>query len=1066
MKTKRMGILTLLLLFVLIVSPASAQAPAPQDPRAEGLSAPVFITEDEIELIRPSAEPVYFRVVLADTVIETGDTDPQSAFLARAAALLGHALQVDPGNPTAENSLMVQLSPEEARQLARLEGVLSVSPLEAQTDIFDLDGITTDESDPVIQTGDPLPVIKQVSQTLANPGDTLIYSLTVPVNTTGADLEYAISDTLPAGVTYISGSLYTEGSDTLAVYDALTGSITWQGTQPNFMNTYYVSDQASNPEYCKMPFFDGGYLDILTRYGTPTFSNIHGDGITFRLGLGTGTEFFGEVIPDKPIFTDDGLVMMTADSTYEHYGMYCPENQNLPDPLEPNGLLSLWWWDMKINYDALENKGVTAMYWTGEYPAWLVEFDDIVDWYDETRVMDLEVFTWREPDPDQGFPDILFAFDNVGGDWYDDVGDVRSTIGIENFDGTRGHTYAYNNFLPQSGDIICFDYVETGRDPVVITYAVTVDLEQVPGTVISNQASYTVNGGLPVDVQASFTVNDTPVAYSQMVATTEEVPVVVYLEASDLYPGGLLDYQFTSPYHGSLSGPVASPTYTPHLNFCGTDYFYFTVSDGVATSEIATVTVEVACVNDVPVITDIPNQTIDEGQTFTAIDLDKFVSDIETPDYLLVWTNSGNVELGVDLIDRIAVISIPHEDWFGVEMITFRATDAEGAFTEEAVIFTVNPVNDAPIAVDDDLGTEINVPLAIDESTLLTNDIDVDNAIDLVVTEADNLLGGSITQADGVIIFTPITNYIGLAGFDYTVSDTFLSDEGRVNIMITDENNTVPTSVADAYVMNEYGRLIVDAPGILGNDLDAENNVLRTVLVSPTSNGTLTVNLDGAFTYIPTPGYVGEDSFVYHVTDGILDGEDVTVTITVNELPVQDVTIPLYTGWNLVSFNLMPANTAITELLGSIAGQYTLVYAWDALTGLWQQYDPSVPPYANDLQDLTRDMGIWINMTVPASLVISGKPVEYMMMDLSPGWNLVGFPSTETSGLPGALSGWGVTQFSSVMAYHAQDVGDEWKLFNPTAPIYVNTLQAMTPGWGYWIHTDTASTWEVIYDLP
>jgi hypothetical protein len=420
----------------------------------------------------------------------------------------------------------------------------------------------------------------------------------------------------------------------------------------------------------------------------------------------------------------------------------------------------------------------------------------------------------------------------------------------------------------------------------------------------------------------------------------------------------------------------------------------------------------------------------------------------------------------VDLTDRIAVISIPHEDWFGVETITFRATDAVGAYAEEAVIFTVNPVNDAPIAVDDDLGTEINVPLAINESTMLSNDIDVDNAIDLVVTEADNLLGGSITRADGVITFTPITNYIGLAGFDYTVSDGFLSDEGRVNIMITDENNTAPTTVADTYVMNEYGRLIVAAPGILGNDLDAQNNVLRTVLVSPTSNGTLTVNLDGAFTYIPTPGYVGEDSFVYHVTDGILDGEDVTVTITVNELPVQDVTIPLYTGWNLVSFNLMPLSTSVADVLGSIAGQYTLVYAWDAQTGLWRQYDPDVPPYVNDLQDLTRDMGIWINMTAPASLVVSGKPVEYMEIGLSPGWNLLGYPSLEPSGLPGALSGWGVTQFSSVMAYHAQDVGYEWKLYTPTAPIFANTLQALSPGWGYWIYTDTASTWEVIYDLP
>ena len=58
--------------------------------------------------------------------------------------------------------------------------------------------------------------------------------------------------------------------------------------------------------------------------------------------------------------------------------------------------------------------------------------------------------------------------------------------------------------------------------------------------------------------------------------------------------------------------------------------------------------------------------------------------------------------------------------------------------------------------------------------------------------------------------------------------------------------------------------------------------------------------------------------------------------------------IPLVTGWNLVSFSLQPASTAITDVLSSIDGNYDLVYAWDASgghsgAGNWMRYAPGIP---------------------------------------------------------------------------------------------------------------------------
>ena len=64
--------------------------------------------------------------------------------------------------------------------------------------------------------------------------------------------------------------------------------------------------------------------------------------------------------------------------------------------------------------------------------------------------------------------------------------------------------------------------------------------------------------------------------------------------------------------------------------------------------------------NDAPVVTDIPNQTIAEGATFTTITLDNFVSDVDNTDAEMTWTFTGNTELTVSIVNRVATIT--HSD--------------------------------------------------------------------------------------------------------------------------------------------------------------------------------------------------------------------------------------------------------------------------------------------------------------------------------------------------------------------------------------------------------------------
>ena len=68
---------------------------------------------------------------------------------------------------------------------------------------------------------------------------------------------------------------------------------------------------------------------------------------------------------------------------------------------------------------------------------------------------------------------------------------------------------------------------------------------------------------------------------------------------------------------------------------------------------------------------------------------------------------------------------------------------------------------------------------------------------------------------------------------------------------------------------------------VLANDRDPEGTPLTAVRVSGPTKGTLTFNANGTFTYRPNAGFIGTDTFTYRASDGVLQSNLATVTITV-----------------------------------------------------------------------------------------------------------------------------------------------------------------------------------------
>src|SRR5207247_8017549 len=112
-------------------------------------------------------------------------------------------------------------------------------------------------------------------------------------------------------------------------------------------------------------------------------------------------------------------------------------------------------------------------------------------------------------------------------------------------------------------------------------------------------------------------VNDAPVAANQPVTTNEDTAKAVTLAATDIDSTTLTFSIVATPTHGTLgtlgaasctpsgagSSCTAAVTYTPAANYFGADSFTFRTNDTHVDSNVATVSVTVASVNDLPTIT-------------------------------------------------------------------------------------------------------------------------------------------------------------------------------------------------------------------------------------------------------------------------------------------------------------------------------------------------------------------------------------------------------------------------------------------------------------------------------
>jgi VCBS repeat-containing protein len=258
---------------------------------------------------------------------------------------------------------------------------------------------------------------------------------------------------------------------------------------------------------------------------------------------------------------------------------------------------------------------------------------------------------------------------------------------------------------------------------------------------------------------------------------------------------------------------------------------------------------------------------------------------------------------------------------------SLMVTDSLGMWSEvnDSVTITVN--NQAPTA---NAGTDQNV---YKNTTVTLHGSGTD-------PDADTPLTYSWTQTSGpgVTLNNPAAQeptftapaVVGTLTFSLVVTDSKggVSAPDTVNVIV---QNHAPVAVNDAYSTIEDTQLVINAPGVLTNDSDADGDPLTAVLVSDVTHGTLTLSPNGSFTYMPDANYAGADSFTYRASDGMDTSNLATVSITIT--PVNDAPVAVNDSYSTAE------NTTLEVNAPGVLGNDTDVDG-DTLTAVWAE-DPT-----------------------------------------------------------------------------------------------------------------------------
>lgn len=299
-----------------------------------------------------------------------------------------------------------------------------------------------------------------------------------------------------------------------------------------------------------------------------------------------------------------------------------------------------------------------------------------------------------------------------------------------------------------------------------------------------------------------------------------------------------------------------------------------------------------------PVVAQIPNQTINEGETFTTISLDDYVSDTDHSDNEISWTSSGASQLSVTINNnRTAAITIPHNDWYGSETIQFTATDPDNLSDTNSAVFSVTNVNDAPVILSDipaqnvKIGKTLSLDLNNYESDIDNTDEQLTWSFEITNPNVDGDMdwNGEITETQAgsdIFNFAPLNHdFTGKIEVTAQLSDgNKTTTQTGILIDWLPNNPPVITLSQTSFSHSEDNNIVLILTDDNKDD-EEDNDADLTWSIMNFDNGIATVD-GNTITFAPNTDFAQTQNVTLKLTDS--HGGSDMIEISLTWLPVND----------------------------------------------------------------------------------------------------------------------------------------------------------------------------------
>jgi VCBS repeat-containing protein len=421
---------------------------------------------------------------------------------------------------------------------------------------------------------------------------------------------------------------------------------------------------------------------------------------------------------------------------------------------------------------------------------------------------------------------------------------------------------------------------------------------------------YSANATVTITVNA---VNDSPLSPDGTVTLDEGTSSQsVSFGASDAEGSSLTINVSSQGSFGTAVVNGADFVYTHDGSETTSDTFSYSVSDGTLSST-GMITVTINPTNDAPTGVADTYYVTRNSTTQMAAEIGVLRNDTDSDsDSTLFSVSQGSTspqygQLTLNQDGSFTYITDGTNSTFNSDSFSYTVSDGSANSSEVTVTLEVASIIPVPNSYTNAEGATLTVDA---NDGVVTNDVDP-NGLTLSATVVANPTYGTLTlNADGSFTYVHDGTENRKDSFTYNLKNANDDESKSTFVVINNTNvNDAPTSSGTTFTLNE-GASNIFTPTYA--DTDTQLTGITFAITTDVTNGVLSDNGDGTYTYIHNGGETTSDTFTYSVSDGEFTLENLAGAITVTA--VNDV--PVATN---LSYTLDEAGSIVIDYAGTDA---------------------------------------------------------------------------------------------------------------------------------------------------